>query len=116
MVNIWKHEKALCNRDDKGLGHYKYVALLKYADGKFYYEDVTEFYKDFKCDEYQICHDIIAELFFKQVHCGEAYTSTSSIAGYHNMDGDGTLVFHLGEPHFLSDETIFEIFPELELY
>ena len=113
MVVINKAEEERCVKDISERCPIKLVYRLKHCDNKFYYENITRYLRDVWQDKYSTIHDIIADVFYKQVNCGHAYTSSSSLAGHHNMDLDGTLIFNLGEPLYVTDTPIEELFGEL---
>lgn len=78
--------------------------LLKFSDGRFFYVDI-DYVSTAHQDDYQIIHDIIADLFYEQLNGKNyAYTSTSSLAGHHNMDNSGSLIFWKGEPLYVFDK------------
>lgn len=87
------------------------IVLLKFADNNFFieYVDLSQVHQD----DYLICHDIVADIFFNQLNGKNyCYTSTSSIAGHHSMSTNGTLIFVRGEPYYVwdnSDDDINEI-------
>ena len=107
-IKIIKAVEEKCNKEIEEIVTCKKVYLLKYCDDKFFYEDVTKFYDIVHQDKYLICHDIIADLFYNKINCDHAYTSSSNLAGHHNMDIDGTLIFIKGIPHYISDDDQLE--------
>jgi len=102
-VEIIKHEEQRNNHKVSESVHYARADLLKFCDGKFYrvpLDDVETIHQD----RYEIIHDLVAEQFYKWNGDSEAYTSSSGIAGHHNMDGSGTLIFWRGEPVYVYDD------------
>ena len=102
--------KVICNDENgsnKGedkVTEWDKAYLLKYADGKFWREELKDI-PEIHADKYQICHDIVATLFYTQLNGdNEAYTSTSGINGHHNMESSGTLIFWRGEPVYVFDD------------
>lgn len=117
MVVIHKHERERVSRDKPESITQKHIFLLKWADDKFYYEDISERIDEIHQDKYQIMHDIIADIFFAEYNGRDyAYTSSSSLAGHHSMGEDsGSLIFWQGQPAFVVDNpdlflSIFEEF------
>jgi hypothetical protein len=109
-ITIIKHKNEQCNPEIPERCEFDHIIRLKYCDGVFYrvtgeeFNYTEEFNTEYQQDKYEIIHDIIAELFFNQLNGGEhAYTSSSSIAGHHNMIESGTLIFINGEPFYSWD-------------
>jgi hypothetical protein len=90
------------NRDKTPVMKHK-AYLLKFADAKFWFVNFDNV-ENIHQDDYEIIHDIIADLFYEQLNGKNyAYTSSGSLAGHHNMDNSGTLIFNNGEPIYVFD-------------
>ena len=79
-------------------GSCQYALELRCADGIFYKHqrlDLIEGFDTFHQDEYSPLEDIVVNLIEKQLHFSTAYTSSSSIAGHHLMEGGccATIIF-----------------------
>ena len=114
-IIIFKNARERNNIDIEEKSTCKKVYLLKYADNKFYFEDMTKHYTTIHQDKYMVCHNIIADVLFKQLNDNEhAYTSSSGLAGHFNTSFDGCLIFLQGIPHYIADDNTLESY--LEVY
>ena len=110
MVTIIKAVRERCQKDISESIDFKHIYKLFWLneEEKFYYQSMHKYMEIVQQQEYQIIHDIIADLFYKQITEDYAYTSSSAIAGHHAMNYDGTLIFICGEPYFVCDKSIQE--------
>lgn len=102
-IKVHKSKNERLDKETDEVSYFDNAILLRYCDNKFFVEHIdclTDIYQD----DYQICHDIIADIFYKQLNSQNyAYTSSSSVAGHHNMNTNGTLIFSKGLPYYVWD-------------
>ena len=121
-ISVIKHENERINKDISESCKVNYIIALKWCKDKFYLdEEETELYqgvKEFYQDKYNQTQDIIDDLLNSQLGLSSAYTSSSSLAGFHYMENDATLIFRDGRAFLVCDEeeTANDIKAVLEVY
>ena len=82
---------------------YKHIYEISFYNGIPYKE--LRGIKEITQDNYIIIHDTIAEVFYSVLNGSNyCYTSTSSLAGHHNMEQEGTLIFWCGQCYYVTDD------------